>query len=84
MNPKTDDFDAPMALPFAIQIVREETTDGGMCFTATHAELPGCMAHGGTMTEAVENLVEARRLYIQGLIRRGLPVPPPPSVSGAP
>ena len=79
MNPISRSIDELMRLPYSIQIAQEETTDGGICFTASHPELPGCMAHGDTKAEALTNLTEARRLYLQALVKRGLPLPRPTS-----
>jgi hypothetical protein len=35
------------------------------------------MGQGNTPDEAWDDLHEARELYIKGLLKRGLPVPPP-------
>ena len=83
MSKSGKDPEALATLPYSIQVIQEETTDGGTCFTASHPELPGCKAHGDTMTEAIANLAEARRLYIEGLLKRGLTVPPPANVTAA-
>ena len=66
-----------MALPYAINVVPEQCTDGSLCYRAYHPELPGCMSHGTTPEEAIENLSEARQLYIETLLEKGLSVPEP-------
>ena len=48
-------------------IRREQSTDGEDLFVARDPSLPGCMAHGETAQEALENLAEARRLYLADL-----------------
>ena len=65
------------SLPYAVVIAPEEQPGGEIVFMATHPELPGCMGHGITVHEAVEDLGEARRLYIGSLIDRGIDVPRP-------
>lgn len=62
---------------YTLAIYRDETTSGGLCVVAYHPELPGCMAQGCTMVEAVRNLDHARREYIASLLDDNLPVPPP-------
>lgn len=68
-------------LPYTLRVVPEECTDGSSCFLATHPELPGCMSHGATVEEAIQNLAEARELYIAELLERGLEVPMPVAVT---
>lgn len=68
-------------LPYAVEVVPDATTDGGVCYLAQHPELPGCMAHGDTPEEALENLEEARSLYIRTLLERGIEVPLPQSTT---
>ena len=58
-------------------MVCDQCTDGSTVYLATHPELPSCMAHGDTPAEAVQNLAEARRLYICTLLNGGLEVPVP-------
>lgn len=38
--------------------------------------LPGCISQGQTKDEAISNIKEAIRLYIESLEQDGLPVPP--------
>ncbi len=62
---------------YGYEIVPNVTTDGGTTYLATHPDLSGCMAHGDTPDLALQNLAEARQMYIASLERRGLPVPKP-------
>lgn len=39
-------------------------------------DLPGCVTWGDTEEEALANMQEAVRGYIESLIARGLPIPP--------
>ena len=73
----TDKVTEYMALPYVTEVVPEQCTDGSLCYRAYHPELPGCMSHGMTPQEAIENLAEARRLYIETLVEKGQPVPMP-------
>jgi len=77
------DLETYMHLPYAVEVVPDATTDGGVCYLASHPELPGCMAHGDTPPEALQNLEDARRLYLTTLIKRGLDVPMPKSATGS-
>ena len=65
------------AEPYTVDILKDETVDGRMVFVASHPELPGCMAQGDTIAEAVENLGAAAVEYIVSLLEDGLPVPSP-------
>lgn len=58
------------------------STDDAPLYVADHPELPGCMAHGATASEALLNLADARQLYITDLRERSLPIPPPESAVG--
>ena len=78
---KMKDLEVYMLLPYGIEVVLEECTDGTTCYRASHPELPGCMSHGDFPDEALANLGEARQLYIADLLERGLAVPIPASSS---
>ncbi|MEW6108518.1 MAG: type II toxin-antitoxin system HicB family antitoxin [Nitrospirota bacterium] len=66
-----------MKLEYDVIVTPEECTDGTLCYRAEHPQLPGCMSHGQTPEEAIRNLIEAKRLYIETLLERGLDVPLP-------
>ena len=57
----------------------EPWTEDTFAWMARHPDLPGCMSHGETPEEALANLADARALYIETRIERGLPVPGPES-----
>lgn len=46
-------------------------------FIAEVPELPGCMAHGATQEEALANIKEAMRLWVDTAREFGDPVPEP-------
>lgn len=77
--------------PYIIFYQLDRRTDGAVCYLAWHPELPGCMSDGDTPQEALQNLEDARRIYIESLLEDHMPIPDPkpfltrlelPSVSG--
>ncbi len=48
-------------------------------FPAWVPDLPGCVATGAPVEEAVSEIREAMLFHIEGLREEGLPVPPPSS-----
>jgi predicted RNase H-like HicB family nuclease len=64
-------------LPYAAFVTPDEGTDGKSYYRAEHPQLPGCMSHGSTREEALQNLAEARHLYIQTCIDMGREIPVP-------
>lgn len=48
--------------------------DGG--YTVEVPSLPGCISEGDTVEEALDNIRDAIRGYIESLEADGLPVPP--------
>ena len=57
-----------------VLIVQDEATDGGSVVRAEIPDLPGCMSHGETPEEALQNLEEAFALYAEVLAEQGRPV----------
>lgn len=66
------DLEHYLALPYPVELIRE---DGGVF--AFHPDLDGCAAQGATVEEALANLDEARRLWIEARIEDGLPIEEP-------
>ena len=66
-------------LPYSIEVVPGQTTDGSPCYMAYHPELPGCMSHGDNPEEAITGLIEAKALYIKTLLEKREEVPLPTS-----
>ncbi|MGA2275785.1 MAG: type II toxin-antitoxin system HicB family antitoxin [Bryobacteraceae bacterium] len=73
MNTEKHDLAHYMALPYT-KLLRPDT-DGDI--VARIVELPGCSAHGENAEEALENLQEAQRLWLEDCIEAGDPVPEP-------
>jgi predicted RNase H-like HicB family nuclease len=61
---------------YDVEIAPEQYA-GGVVYIARHPDLPGCTSHGNNPDEALENLAEAREMYLHGLLRSGLEVPSP-------
>jgi antitoxin HicB len=68
------------SLPYTIILRRDDEGD----VVGRIEELPGCSAHGATEAEALENLAEARTLWITDCIERGHEVPEPRGDSDLP
>lgn len=69
-------IEAYYRMPYAVTLEWDEC-DGQPCIMAYHPEMEGCMATGSTAEEAVVNLNDARRDYVEALIAAGIPVPLP-------
>jgi len=76
-NNLADQAEKLAAQPYSVVITRDESLDEEPAFVVYTPELPGCMTHGTTVEEALDNLKDARREYILSLLEDGLPVPPP-------
>jgi antitoxin HicB len=58
--------------PYELVLDRDQ---GG--YFARHPDLPGCTAEGESPQEAVANLDESRRLWIEARLEGGYPIPEP-------
>lgn len=54
------------------KVVLEKDEDG--VIVATVPSLPGCISHGKTEAEALENIREAIDLHVSSLAQEGLPL----------
>lgn len=61
-----------LTLPYQQTVTFEECTDGSPCYIARVIELPGCESHGTTPAEALDNLENAKRLYIESMLEDGI------------
>ncbi len=65
-----------MGLHYPVQLVRQD--EGGDVFwLAEIPELPGCMSDGATPDEALENIEDAKRLWIETLLEDEFDIPEP-------
>ena len=70
-----------LALPYRRTVTLEECTDGSPCYVARVIELPGCETHGMTRSEALDNVENAKRLYIETMMEDG--IEPAPALTAA-
>ena len=54
-------------------LLEPDPDEGG--FTVTVPELPGCIAQGESIEEALATVRDAISLHVEGLVSDGLPVP---------
>jgi antitoxin HicB len=57
------------------RILIEQDEDG--VFVAECPSLPGCISQGNTRKEALDNIQDAIKGYVESLKERNEPVPPP-------
>jgi predicted RNase H-like HicB family nuclease len=69
------------ALPYSVEVAKDETTDGRPIFLARVPELEGCMAQGDTLDQALDSLQEAKLDFILALLVDALPVPLPATLA---
>jgi predicted RNase H-like HicB family nuclease len=69
-----------MSEAYSIHVVPDQTSEGVNCYLAYHPELQGCMSHGATVADALQNLEDARTLYLETLRELGQEIPPPSKV----
>lgn len=62
---------------YQAHVFLDETTDGEPVYVAIVPEMPGCIAHGDSIEEALEWLESAKLDHIWFLLDRELDVPSP-------
>ncbi|MEK7331194.1 MAG: type II toxin-antitoxin system HicB family antitoxin [Candidatus Eisenbacteria bacterium] len=67
----------PLGLRYRTVVRPDQYEDGTIAYIAEVPELPGCRSHGATVEEALRNLADAQREYLEALHERGLPIPTP-------
>ena len=65
-----------MGLHYPVQLVRQDE-DGEVFWLAEIPDLPGCMTDGTTPEEALKNIEDAKRLWVETLIEDGFDIPEP-------
>jgi antitoxin HicB len=76
----TKNLDYYVSLPYGIALRRDDEED----WVAKVEELPGCTAHGGDASEALKNLEEIQRLWLEDAIAAGDQIPEPQASEGLP
>ena len=69
-------IDYYMQLPYSL-LLHELEDEGEKYWIAEIVELPGCRSHGSTVSEAVENVQEAKKDWILDGLDRGEEIPLP-------
>lgn len=59
-------------------IVIEKANDN---YSAYVPDLPGCVATGDSVREVEEQIGEAIRMHVEGMVEDGLPVPAPTAIA---
>jgi len=67
-------IDYYMSLPYRLEVV-PDTAEAG--FVAFYPDLPGCMTCGDDIYKAVENAVDAKRLWLSSAIEDGVEIKEP-------
>ena len=62
-----------LSLPYTVVVRRDEDGD----YVARIDELPGCATHGKSLQEALGNLEEVKRAWIEDCLKQGDPIPEP-------
>lgn len=61
-----------MNLPYKMEII-PDIEEGG--FVASFPELPGCISIGDTIEEVIQNVVEAKKVWLEAEMERGASIP---------
>jgi antitoxin HicB len=72
LSPTRKPLEHYLTLKYPMEIVED---DGA--WVASVPDLPGCVSFGDTITEAVENVQEAKKLWIEGQYRVDADIPEP-------
>lgn len=75
---KMKTIDYYMNLPYKMEIV-PDIEEGG--FVAMFPELPGCMTVGDTIEEVVENIIDAKRAWIEAELEEGRMIQEPKDIN---
>lgn len=67
-----------MNLPYKMEIV-PDTEEGG--FVAMFPDLPGCMTVGDTIEEVVENIIDAKKAWIEAELEEGRMISEPKDIN---
>lgn len=60
-----------MAMPYKMEVI-EDKDEGG--YVISFPDLPGCITYEDTIKEAVENAVEAKRVWIEATLEDGVAI----------
>lgn len=74
-------LDSYLSRQYPVQLSKQ-SENGDEYWLAEIPDLPGCMSDGCTPDEAVENLEDAKRLWIETQLEEGQEIPEPSDVRG--
>jgi antitoxin HicB len=77
MSKYTDEAKRLANQPYTTIVFRDMTTDGEYGYVAINPDLPGCVSDGDSPQEAINNLLDARILYIETSLEDSLAIPKP-------
>ena len=63
-----------MELPYRMEIIPDKEEGG---FVATFPDLPGCITVGETIEAVVQNVVDAKRAWLEAELETGATIPEP-------
>ena len=66
-----------LSMPYKMEVV-EDKTEGG--YAVSYPDLPGCITCGDTIEAAVENAVEAKKLWLETALEEGIAINEPDSL----
>lgn len=72
-------IDYYMNLPYKMEIV-PDTEEGG--FVAMFPDLPGCITVGDTIEDAIKNIVDAKRAWLEAELDAKAVIPEPDDLNG--
>ena len=67
-------IDEYMNIPYKMEVV-PDTAEGG--FAVSIPQLCGCISCGDTLDEAMHNIEDAKRAWIEAALEDGYPIPEP-------
>jgi predicted RNase H-like HicB family nuclease len=62
---------------YDVLVAQEAMSDGAIAWTAVHPELFGCNATGASREEALANLAQARKVWLEVAAANGYEIPEP-------
>ena len=66
-----------LALSYRMEIVRD-SDEGG--FVASYPDLPGCITCGETEEEALKNILDAQKAWLEAALEENIEIPEPDSL----
>ena len=66
-----------LALSYRMEIVRD-SDEGG--FVASYPDLPGCITCGETEEEALKNILDAKKAWLEAALEENIEIPEPDSL----